>query len=362
MTQVVIKDSKTGHKNPANWYLPPAVIAALETLKDSENQTRFLLHEVTQFEAEFIEQESEDATYKELFHVPPVPNGFDFMGYKEKLKTGQAEFISRNATSFPKSSAGIRPNFSAIIPVGMGFDTNYFEQQKAQRFGMNVDAEGLRDCAEYIDDKLNEGAYFGARNPDGLEVKGLFDFCNGGGANVDVGKSFAKVAVTPGDGGSTAADMTGKELADNLLDLIDNPFYISRKKARARVVGVGLDLWKIMGKKSVIMEADSGGSIYKSVRDYLQKERPDVKWVVDSFFDSVNFNQTDSETWDGEAGSGCAVALDNRETCMQYPASDREILRPYETRGFVTTTNTYGLTAGLQVKKIYAGSYMKGLT
>src|SRR3989344_6373134 len=190
-----------GNKRPASWYLPHTILEVLDT-----NSTRFLLHELTQMEAQFAEFQTQGISFPELCMVESIASGFDYVSYKQKLKDGQAQFMSRNATDFPKISMGMRPYTSAVIPVGVGFDVNLFEQQAAQRFGMSIDTEGLADCAEYIDKKLDESWHSGGTNPDGLVNKGIFDYMNGGAdAEIAAGTSIYNTPLSVGAGGNTWA-------------------------------------------------------------------------------------------------------------------------------------------------------------
>lgn len=351
---IYVKDSQSGFKNPASWYIPDSVLAVLDS-----TSTQHLLHEVTEMEAEFVNQQFEATTYKDLCPVVPIASGFDYVAYKKKLQTGQAEFLSRNATDFPKIGRGVVPVLGHVIPIGIGYDINFFQQQSAQRFGISIDAEGMRDCADYIDRKLNEAFFYGGLNPEGLMVQGLFDYFNGGGAaQIAAGTSIYKVALSTGASGNTWALKTGQEIYNDWSSLADSLWINSKKNCMTRKVGMGFNAWAELGKKSIAFD---DGRIIK-VRKHIMEEYPDVQIIVDSAFDAINFSETANETWDGNAGSGAIVALDDRTTNMQFRANDREILRPYEHKGFNTTVNTFGLTGGYQLKRAYAGAYMKGVS
>jgi hypothetical protein len=353
MSELYIVDSKSGLKNPSSWYINPQMLQVMDN-----NSTRLLLHEITQMEARFAEFEMQGLSFPEMCSVVPIESGFDYVGYKQQIKTGQAEFLSRNATSFPKATSGLIPNITPVIPIGICYQINYFEEASARRFGMSVDADGMMMAAEFIDQKLDEAFHFGGRNPDNLEIKGLVDYLNGGAdAQINAGTSVHKVTLGTGQSGNTWALKTGREILEDVGNLIAAVWVNSSKRKRANKLAMGLNAWQQLNKKTLLTEE---GTVARLL-PYLEATYGDVRFVVDPYLDRINFTGTANETWDGQAGSSAVIAYEDAPTNIQFRASRREILRPYEYSGFTTTVNTFGLTAGTQIKNTYSMAYMKGI-
>jgi hypothetical protein len=239
----------------------------------------------------------------------------------------------------------------------MAYTINYFEQQSSNRFGMRLENDNVMDCAQYIDQKLDEAFHFGGRNPDNLEIKGFFDYFNGGAdAQVNAGTSIHKVTLTTGQAGNTWALKTGAEIMRDVGLLIADVWVNSKKAKRAKVLAMGLNDWQELQSKTLLTEEGTVALLMPR----LQAAHPDVKFVVDPYLDRISFTGTANETWDGNAGSSAIVAYDDDVTNIQFRAEGREILRPYEYKGFTTTVNTFGLCAGVQIKNTFFAAYMKG--
>jgi hypothetical protein len=353
--EITIVDTETGLVYPASWYIPDHILILQDT-----NQTRHMLHELTEIEAEFAEYETEGTTFAESGSVKSIAAGFNAVAYKQKLKDGKAAFLSRNATSFPTVTQGMRPYHTDIIPMGVAYDINFFEQQAAARFGISIDVEGVQDCAEYIDNLLEEAWHKGGLNPEGLLVKGSFDWFNGGGANeIAAGTSIYKVALSTGDAGNTWALKTGNEIAVDVARGVEAVRVNSKNKATCNKIKLGLQANATLGEKFFVAE----GGIAIPLRRYLKETYPDIMWVVSSYYDAIDFDGTPQETWDGNAGSGAVHFYADSPNNFKFLANRREILRPYEgPRGFQTAkVNTYGLTGGIQMRRTYTQAYMKGV-
>lgn len=357
MTKVFVQDSQ-GNKTPASWFLPPQALEVMDT-----GSTRLLLSEVTKLEAQFAEYQFAGTTFRELFAVEPIEDGVDYVGYKQKLVSGKAEFISRNATSFPTVSTGMKPYMKPVIPIGIAYTINFFEERSLKRWGMSAEQDGPEDCAQYIDQKLDEGAHAGGQDPDGLEIEGVFDWMNGGGSHATGGTSFYEVTLGTGVSGNTWALKTGAEIYADIAAGIMSVFTNSKKNCVCKVVAMGFTAYYEFSRKLI---TDSSGATVK-LEPVVRAAFPNVKFVIDPYLDAITHTKgagggANNETWNGSAGSGAVLFLDNDRRNMIFRANDREILRPYEYSGFNTKVNTFGLTAGLQVKRTYAGSYMKGVS
>lgn len=353
--ELYVQDSVTKMKNPASWYVNPEMLKVIDT-----DSTRLLLHQLTQMEARFAEYEMQGMSFPEMATVVPIESGFDYVGYMQQIKTGQAEFLSRNATSFPKATSGMTPHISAVIPIGQGYTLNYFEEQSARRFGMSPANDGEIMCAEFIDQKLDEAFHKGGLNPDNLVVKGFFDWFNGGAdAQINAGTSIHKVTLGTGQAGNTWALKTGAELLRDINALISAVYKNSKKSRIANKLAMGLNAWDELSKKTLLTEEGTIANLMGVVENMLL--RKGIMLVVDPYLDRIDFDGTTDETWDGTAGSSAIVAYADAPTNIQFRANRRQVLRPYEYNGFVTTVNTFGLTAGVQVKNTYFAAYMKGI-
>lgn len=357
MKKLFLFDEKTGRKTPASWVLPTAMLEVADT-----NATRLLLSEVTKLEARFAEYQFQGTTYRELFAVEPTEKGVDYAGYKQKLKDGKAEFLSRNATSFPTTSVGMVPHIKPIIPIGIAYTINFFEEEALNRWGMSVEDDGPEDCAQYIDQKLDEAAHSGGKNPDGLEIEGVFDWMNGGGSFATSGRSFYEVPLGTGVSGNTWALKTGAEIYTDIALGVNSIYKNSVKNATCKVVAMGMAAHQHFVTK--LIDTDNGTRQLEAV---VRAAFPRVQFVVDPWLDAITHTKgagggANNETWDGNAGSGAVLFLDNDRSNMIFRARPREILRPYEVSGFTTKVNTFGMTGGLQVKRTYAGAYMKGVS
>lgn len=351
--EIFVLDQQTGMKIPASWFIASEQLEVMDSA-----ETKHLLHEITQMEAQYAEFDTQGLSFPEWCVVEPVASWADYVGYEQKLKAGQAEFISRNATSFPTAKTGKRPHIFPVIPIGQAFRINYFDRLKALRRGESLESEGFTDIAEYIDQKLDEAFHLGGMNPDNLEVQGFFDYLNGGApAQINAGTSIHKSTLGTGVGGNTWALKTGAEIVADVGTAISDVFKNSKKLKRATKLAMGLDAWGELSKKTLITDEGIVGKILP----YLQATYPTVTFVMDPYLDAIDFD-VPNETWDGQAGSGCIVAYDDSPMNIKFRANRREILRPYEHKGFTTTINAFGLTAGVVVKNTYFASYMKGVS
>jgi hypothetical protein len=349
---IFVTDSK-GNKRPASHYLSREMLDVMDS-----TGTKLTLEQLTQMEAQFAAYEFQSVSYPKLFSVSPIASGFDYVAYKQRLVDGRAEFISRNATDFPTTTSGMRPYVTPVIPIGMAYTVNYFEEASLNRFGMSVEQDGPMDCAEFIDQKLDEAAHKGGQNPDGLIIKGIFDYLNGGGqTQIDAGETIYKVTLGTGDAGNTWALKTGSEIYQDIANGIMAVQVNSKLKSVCKVVAMGLTPWQEFNKKLIVDE--NGSNVL--LASVVQRAFPGVAFVPDPYLDLISFDGTPHETWNGSAGSSAVLFLDNSPNNMQFRASTREILRPYETKGFTTKVNTFALTAGLQLKRAYSGAYMKGV-
>jgi len=355
VSKVYIEDAQ-GRKNPASWYIPQQV---LEVITDSH--TKYMLHELTQMEAQFAEEDYENVLFPRLGTVEPIASGFDYVAYKQRLKLGgQAEFLSRTATNFPTADNGMKPYISPVIPIGIAYTVGFFEQATAQRFGLSLDMQGMQDCAEHIDIKLEEAWHKGALNPDGLLIKGFFDYLNGGGATeLAAGTSIYKSTLGTGQAGNTWALKTGLEILRDIETLIEDVTYNSKGAASVKKVLMGFASHKELGRKDIVTE---DGRLLR-MRPYLAETYPQIEFIPDSYLDLISFTGPTQETWDGGATTNAVIAYDDRPTHFKFRANRREIIRPYETSGGfqAVKVNTYGLTAGIQMRKTYGATYMKGV-
>lgn len=351
MTMLYVEDSITGEKLPASWYLPQQYLDAV-----SSDRAQFELQQITKMEAQLVSYETEGISFPELGTVETIEDGFDYIGYQQKLRDGgRAEFISRNATSFPRLSSGQKPFIQAVVPIGVGLNINYFERIKAQRLGMPLESDKLMDCREEIDRKLDQAWHFGGINPDGLEVKGMFEWFNGGQAGqLADGTSIAKVPLTTGVSGNTWALKTGEEVFADIAAGINAVLLQSEGARRVNKIAMGLIAWTELTKKLIHVER---GGIMK-LEGYLREAFPGITWVIDTHFDAISLTNP-YETFNGQ---GAVLFYADAANNFSFSAKRFDILRPYEHQGFTTTINTFGLTGGIKMKKPFSLAYMKGVT
>lgn len=345
-----------GTPRPALLRVRPDVLA----LTDASDMP-LLLHELTQMEQQFVMQEDAPPKFAELGVVKPVDAGFDYVAWRQQTHAGAAQFISRDQTNFPKVSLGSRPYIAPVIPTGVGFTVNFFQQQALNRFGIRPDMMGMTNCAEAIDLALDLAWHKGGTNPDALQVQGMFGFFNGGGANeIAAGTSIYKSTLGTGGSGNTWALKTGEEILVDIATGIADVYTNSKTARTCKKIAWGLNAQAQVSKKFI---RDGSGSAVR-LDLYLKANYPQIQFVVDPYFDRINMGASGNpheSGLTGAAGSSCVLFYDDAETNFRFRANRREIVLPYDHEGFVTTVNTYGLTAGIEMFRTYAFTYMIGV-
>lgn len=344
-----ITDEATGRQWGPSSFLPAHIIE----IADATNINR-MITEMVGWEANFIEQEFDDILFTQLGTVESVDPAQTHVGYQQRTKTGQADWISRRESNFGTIGADTLPFMSPVIPLGVAYDINLFEDLTARKFGVNLDAQSMMDCAEYIDQKLEEAWHLGGKSPDNLQVTGMFNLFNGGGtAQLAAGTTLPKVALTPGASGNTWDQKTGNEIDADIAAGIAAVQLASKGKKRVNKIVMGLRAWVEIQKKDI--RDDDGGTI--RLMPYLQRTYPGIQWVVDNYFDNMVLTNA-NESFTG--GTGVFFYADAPNN-FKFRANRREVVRPYEAaKGFqLVKVNTYGLCAGIQAFNNYFGAYMK---
>lgn len=312
-------------------------------------------------ESGFANHVTQGINYPKLCQVDPIKDGFDYTSYRQKLSNGEAKFISRNESNFPVINNKFTTHTQPVIPIGIAYTINFFEKQSAEMYGVRLDDEGNIECAEYIDNKLEEAWHKGGSNEDGLVTKGMFDYFNGGtDAKIKAGTSIHKIESIAGEdsGELLWKNMSGldiyKDFARGILSVTTN----SRMSKRCDTVVYGLKALQAMGGKTIIAE---NGTV-RDLLGYLPVAFPQIKnWIVDPYMDDIEFKGV-SETFNGQEGSGAVLFYDSSPTNIKYKAVNRRILNPYEHKAMVTKVNSYGLCGGLQVRNTFFATYLKGRT
>lgn len=352
---LILKD-KNGRRRAVSALIRPDI---LEIADDASS--RFLIQQVTDIEKDFASYVTQGLNYPQLCQVDTIKDGFDYHTYRQKVSSGEAQFISRSETNFPVVNNKFTTHTQPVIPIGIAYTINFFESQKAVMYGVNLDDEGNIDCAEYIDNKLEEAWHRGGSNEEGLETKGIFDYLNGGTeAKLKAGASIHKIAATAGEtsGETLWADMSGREIYKDIARGIRSVTTNSRNTKRCDTVVWGLDAAEAMADKTVV---DENGSV-RDLVTYLPTAFPQIKnWILDPYLDSIKFKGV-SETFDGEEGSGVVLFYDSSPTNIRFKAVNRRVLTPYEHKALATKVNTYGLCGGLQVRNTFFATYLKGRT
>lgn len=350
MGNIYIQDSATGMNLHSSCFLP---LPLLMSIKDSNAQN--MLDKMIDWESEFVEQETEGIYFPMLGTTEGFEPSAEWLGYQQKVKQGQAKFLSRRATNFPTTGYGTRPFVQATIPIGIAYTINLFQDLAARKFGVSLDGNGLADCAEYIDLGLDEGWHYGGvSEEDHTSFNGMFQLFNGGAEEqLDAGTSLPKVALSTGDAGNTWTLKTGNEIVTDIEAGIAAVKLRSKNKKRVKKIAWGLKVGVEISKKDYVN--DTGG--VERLTNYLKRTYPEITFVEDSFFDDMQL-ENEHETF---AGGSSVFFYDDAKTNFKFRANRREIIRPYEApKGFqLVKVNTYGICGGIQAFNNYFGAYMK---
>lgn len=346
-----VKDSETGVKLPANFFIPDSALA----LADGATAASWL-HELLQLEAKAQEYETAGTYFDKAFFTSPAPRGKRYMGYKQMVREGQAQLLSRSATDFPVIDFGATIHTAPICPVGSAYTVNYFENQEydVMRGAQSLDEEGAIGCRESNIEKIDYSVWWGGKSPDGLILTGFIDYLNGGGATqVGNGSSIYKKALSTGTSGNTWALKTGNEIRDEASDLLYQVFFNTKSKRIGNKLMMGLTNYGPFSTKPL---TENGVTLNMTAEDALKKKYPGLVIVVNPWLDAITHTNS-HETWSGQ---NAVIAYNDQRTNYILVVEPHNILRPYENKGFVTKVNTFGLVSSFMLKRPTDFVYVKG--
>lgn len=359
LSDIQIKDHDTGRMLPPWFLLPQAVIA----LSDSTNTRRFL-HEVVAMENELQEFETAGLFFPKMFYTEAAPRGKAFIGYKQKIRQGQAKLLSRSANKFPRTDSQIKAHLAPIAPIGLSYEINYFDREEAEVLGQDLDREGMYDTREGIMEGIDKVFHFGGATPDGEIVKGVLEFLNGGGADeITDGTTFYKITLTTGDSGNTWALKTGKEIFEEIGGAMAYGFKKTMGKRMYNKMAIGFNANDSFMTKTLIDE-DNGINTTMTVDQAVKKKYPDLQVIVNPNLDNINLvalGLSLQETWNGGSDDNAVLFWNDSKSNYRLIVDAINVLRPYEHSGFTTVTNAFGLVSSFMPKKLTDFAYIKGV-
>lgn len=348
MANLYIHDSGSGLDLHSSCYLPLPLIMSIQ-----DSNAEYMIDQMIGWEADFVEEETEGIYFPMLGTTEGFEVSAEWLGYQQKVKQGQAKFISRRATNFPTTGQDTRPFVQATIPIGIAYTINLFQQAASQKFGVSLDSNGMADCAEYIDLGLDEGWHYGGvSEEDHTSFNGMFMLFNGGGDNeLAAGTTLPKVITEGGDVGDTWDLMTGNEIVNDIENGIATVMKRSRNKKKVSKIAWGLRVEEIILKKDFVN--DTGG--VERLKSYLKRAYPEIEFVVDTFFDDIQLINP-HETF---AGQSAVMYYSDDKKNFKFRANRREVIHPYEApKGFqLVKVNCFGICGGIQAFNNYFGAY-----
>jgi hypothetical protein len=300
--------------------------------------------------------------YDKWANIKTLQPGKNALGYKQETEYGRAEWASDDATEFPIVNKDGKAYIDYAINAVAAYISNFFEMETAQMLGLNLDEEGMTMGKRRIYEQLCEGAHKGGIAPNGLKIKGVQNFLNGGSV---ANSSIPKVTNVEGASGYTWADKTGNEIIADLRRGFRLIAKLSKGKNRCTHVLHGLDSGDQVAEKTAIEEQTG---FTRPVIDIIQKQYSNVSFVEIPYFDGVGGDDnpvaagaTPNETWTSTTGDNVVVFLDNEQSTHQVGEYHFKVLRPYETKALATKTNMIARSTGLQIIKLYTWAYLKGV-
>lgn len=351
--KITVQDKETGVKFPIEMFIPRDALS----LADTATATKWL-HELLQLEQQAQQYETAGTFFDKMFYTSPAPRGKRYVGYKQMVREGQARLISRSETDFPTVDTGATIHTAPIVPVGSAYTVNYFESQEYDNMSgaQSLDAEGAIASRESIIESIDYSIHFGGKNPDGLILTGFMDYLNGGAADqVADGSSIYKKTLSTGTSGNTWVLKTGKEIYEEVSDLLYQVFLNTKGKRMANKLIMGLTNFGAFSTKVLIDEAN-GINTTMTAEDAIRKKYPGLQIVVNPWFDAITHTNA-YETWTAANG---VVAYNDQRTNYLLVVEPFNTLRPYENKGFVTKVNNFGLVSSFMLKRPTDFVYVKG--
>lgn len=351
--KIVVKDSESGAQFPINFFIPENALA----LADAATAQAWL-HELLQLEQQMQEYETAGTFFDKCFFTSPAPRGKRYIGYKQMVREGQAQLVSRSATDFPVIDTGATIHTAPICPIASAYTVNYFESQEyaVLNGAQSLDAEGAMASRESIIEQIDYSVWFGGKSPDGLILTGFIDYLNGGGATqVAAGTSIYKKALSTGTSGNTWALKTGKEIYEEASDLLYQVFLNNKGKRMANKLLMGLTNYGAFSTKTLIDE-NNGINTTMTAEDAIRKKYPNLVIVVVPWLDAITHTNS-NETW---SAANAVVAFNDQRTNYSLVVDPYTTLRPYENKGFVTKVNNFGLVSSFMLKRPTDFVYVKG--
>lgn len=352
-----ILDHDTNRKLPAWFFVPQAVIAVSDT-----TETRRFLHELVAMENELQEFETAGLFIPQMFYTDPAPRGKEYTGYKQKIRQGRAQLVSRSANKFPKTNSQIKAHLAPIAPIALGYEVNYFDQESSAVYGQDIDRDGMLDTRTGILEGADFTGHFGGETPDGVIVNGFIDFLNGGSADaIKAGTSFYKLAASTGANSSKLwAQKSGKEIFEEFGRFMHFGFKNTMSKRMYNKVSFGFNLSEPLMTKTLIDE-DNGINTTMTVERAIRLKYPNTQLIVNPNLDNIKHALTTGETWDGGADDNALFGWNDNRSNYKLILDPINVIRPYTHSGFVTEINVFSLVSSFMPKSLVDFGYMKEL-
>lgn len=307
----------------------------------TDNDTAFLVEELTAIEAKIIEHKPTETSFRNLFKVVNLGAGLKSIDYQELMRSGQSKYIAYGETDVPLASVKRNSVPNPVRMAGIKYTFQLQDIAYMQRSGFNLDMQSALAAKEGNEHTLNNTTFFGAKE---IGLKGYFTWAKDG---------FLSV-ITPGAGAGVGADntwatKTAEEIFNGDIRRLKNSGRENTKKAiDYNVLAVGIAAYGELETKCFSL---GGVPTSETVLDRILSKR---------MFDRVEMcPELDDVTVTGLVSSkAVAIAFSDREDVFTRHIPLELTSIPLQIQGFTHTVHMYCDDGGLFCYRKYGGAYL----
>lgn len=322
------------------------LIASVPFVKDADISAFQL--ELTAVETDIITHFPQDTTSRKMFKVFNIGKGPQSIGYRELLRTGQAQFTGYGDQDVPRANVSRAETFHPIRKgkIQYGWELEDVEAMDFTGFSLSrEDGFAAKDGMEYL---FNNTAYFGDT------TKGLSGFFSYATTSNPSG-AIALNVVTPVAGLSVGADNTWatklpEEILNDVINLKLASGIATKGKIKSNVLGVGVEQYGLLQYSYF-----NGMGTGESVMDRIMK-----KGIFDRVEECPELNGVTISSL-GITNKNIAIAISDRTDVfkLQHPLEFTPL--PLQISGFSFKVFCHGNTAGLMMYQKYGGTYLNDI-